>query len=1041
MAWKLALVVAFAVSNNAFAQTYAANFESSPPDATAEALGLPGLTFRGVPEASFVVYALPTQPEGSFFEKLTGKVLLSSPDGVLEVLFATPVTSFSMDYGVVGSPAPETPATAEGFDASGSSVGKGTASAAPVIVLGSVALSREGTVQLTSTRPFTRVRLTFGGPVGSGALAVDNLRASGSGDPTECSLVLTPSVRSLLSQVWQGQSIPLVVTARPPSEGPVGSVALQIEATSGGVTTLVSQPPAAVDSATNETTVRVATESWSGDVRLRVAAATPGCAFGPYSQAVTVRVVTAPASFVTFTPSVGWLVGIADANPAPPQTTLKIRNSGGTRGQISFNAGGGGFFSVSPTSLTLDPGQAGTITLTASASAVRTTGLSFGRLTSGEDGITVPVTLLVVAGSVAAGAKPNARVTVSSNRLVFTAPNGQTPASQTLAVSVTGLAQTETAIVLMSVGADGSWLVLPSGGFTVTGPGRVEGTFSVDRSRRGSKEAGFARRTLLKLAVVGGLPENFAFVEVLDVEPPAVQSDAGPGRATATGASFVIPTAVKAPGQFGAQFLSDGWLRNESALDVSADFYFTPDGADGLRDPAVKKATLLVPAGRTFRLSDLLDGVFKTTGSGQIEIRSKNVGLLSVRTTVESVTNGDPTSRYGTEIPTVARGAGIGLNKGELVLSGIHENETNRTNLILTETTGANATAQVTVYDENGSLVGTKEYPVQALSKFQVTRLVNDVAPGRTLAGGSATIVVTAGAGKVVALATVIDNRTNSFSVILGQRVRKPTTAGARDGLVTAPLTLVIPSAVRTTGAQNTRFTTSLSLVNGTASPANLKLTYIYTDLEDGQVKTVEKAVPLSGRGSLPQGLGADVLVNLFGVTNRSFGWIRVEGDVGKVVASAAISSQVDPEDPSKGLKTAQVQALLSDSPDILVKDFTEHQFAGAEKSDQKRTNLVLEEVAGLDGDVVVKLVTAAGDVLAEKSYPLTAGQYLQITDLFGSFDLGDGPYQNVQVVAQMKNGTGKVIAFASVIDNESKNPQIFLLKAAGPPDDSTIGF
>lgn len=1012
---------------------YSTNFEGFAEGTTEESLTVPGVVFAGLPPQSFQVFSIPAS-EQPVFTKLSNKTLLSSNTSMLDITFDGPVTSFAIDFGNVGGPAPELSLTLEGFDASSTSIVKSATTATPSTVQGGFVFSREATAQLSSNVGFRRVRLSFTAATTSTVL-VDNLRASGSG--SSCDVYPASSVSALVSQVAQGQAIPLAVTVRPAAAGPIPSINLQIQATNGGVPALISYSARSVDSTTNVLFVRVGSDAFVGDVRLQAQVATPGCLFGPLGEAASVRVVIPPVAFVSLTPAVSWLAGVADGG-APPSTSFEIKNVGGMRGTTTFSAAGG-FFTASPAAVDLDPGAKGTVTLTATVAAARTPGLTSGLLTatSGNDSITVPVSLLVVSGSAAPGARPNAKAVVSANRLVFSAPAGQNPAPQTLTLSVSGLSPSETAVIQATAGADSQWLVLPGTVAAITGTQQLNGQFRVDRARRATKDAVLARRTLVTLTVVGGAPGSATIVEVLDVEPPTVQTNAGGDRRNLTGQSFVVPTAVKAPGQFGASFLTDGWLRNESAFDVPADLYFAPDGRDGLLDATVRKASVTVPANRTIRLSDGLDSVFATTGSGQIEVKSPYPGLLSVRTKVESVTNGDPTSRYGTEIPTVARGSGIGLGQGELVVGGIFESPSNRTNLILTETSGAQTTVRVTVYDVDGSVVGSRNFDVPAFGKIQLGRIVTLVSPSRTVAGGSASVSAVSGAGRVVAVAIVIDNRSNSFSAILGQKVRATSARAAGKSLV-----MVIPSAVKTTGAFNTSFTTSLSMVNGTASPANLTLTYQYTDLDDGnQVKNVQKTLSIVPLGSLPQSVAGDVLSALFGVTNRSFGWIKVEGDISRIVASAAISSQVDPGNPALGLKTAQVQALLTDSPDVLAKDLDQHLFAGAEKSEQRRTNLVLEEVAGLGGDVDVWLASAAGDVLARKTYSLSPGQYLQITDVFGSFDLGNGPYQNVQILARMKGGSGKVVAFASVIDNESKNTQIFVLKAPGPPEDPTFGF
>jgi hypothetical protein len=119
-----------------------------------------------------------------------------------------------------------------------------------------------------------------------------------------------------------------------------------------------------------------------------------------------------------------------------------------------------------------------------------------------------------------------------------------------------------------------------------------------------------------------------------------------------------------------------------------------------------------------------------------------------------------------------------------------------------------------------------------------------------------------------------------------------------------------------------------------------------------------------------------------------------------------------------------------------------EHRFAGAEKSTQRRTNLALVEVSGLAATLLVRGYSPTGQLLASRSYPLAAGQYQSNTDIFGpdGLALGDGPFQNYELSAQVTSAQGRVLSHASVIDNVSRNPKIFILNDAGPPSDPYVG-
>jgi len=804
---------------------------------------------------------------------------------------------------------------------------------------------------------------------------------------------------------------------------------------------------------TTQTSSLVPTLASAADYTLFVRVrAVQECGASTVSAPISLTARGMSASFLLTNTGPAW---IARAGDAPPSAVVSFRNTGAVSGRLRFQ-GIGGFFDVSPPSLDVPAGATGSVTLTAKAAA--SPGASSGTLVAtftgraGDEQIATPVTLTVIPAD-AATDRTGTRARASAATIVFSAPAGQNPAAGSVTIRLDPIVGPGPVYLSASVNPGGSWLVLPSSlSAPITDSGPYDLTLSVDRSKRTGKDGPAPLRTLLQITPVGASPSDAAVIEVIDVETTTVQASGGAARvgvAPPGGTSFIVPTTVEATGAGGAVFSTDGWLRNEAASDVKADLFYAPQDKDGLADAGVLKATVTIPGGSTLRLSTLVSSVFQTSGTGQVEIRAPSPRGLSLRTVVESVTGGDPTTRYGTEIPTTAYGAGIGAGQGELVVPGIDDDASSRANLILAETTGAPAQVNVTINDSSGQQVAATADPITVppYGKAQINRLVDSLKKGQTLSGGWAGVSVASGAGKVVALATVIDNASTSFSAIQGRAPRANVPASGPRALLAVPSTLIVPSAARLPGAFNTQFITNLSMVNGTAATASLTLTYNYIDVDDGnKAKTVERPLTIRGRGALGKDFGTDVILNLFGVSNRSYGWIKVEGDVARVVAVSTVAAQVDPDDRSKGFKSAQVNGVLSDSPDVMGAADAEHRFAGTEKSIQRRTNLVLVETAAQPCSVTLRAYGPTGDKLAEKTVDIGANEYKQINDILGTggnaLALGDGPYQNVGVSAQVTApGSCRVIALATVNDNISRNPEIFVLTLPGPAPDSTIGF
>ncbi len=794
-----------------------------------------------------------------------------------------------------------------------------------------------------------------------------------------------------------------------------------------------------------------------GTLSVRVRAAQPCGTAGPASASLAV-VLTASGPNVLLSRSAPSLIA-AVGEPAP-SGTVGLRNTGLSAATLAVSVDGGSF-DVSPTSLDLAPGAETAVTFTARASSMTSPGARVATLvvTGGGPTLRTPLLLTVVPSPVPAGSRAGTRARPDVTTVAFAAPAGQNPEARRVTISVDPVVGPGPVYLAAAIAPGGSWLRLGdelSQPLTLSAPLTL--TLSVDRSARSGTDGPPTLRTLLTLTPVGANAEDAAVLEVLDAEPlPVVPGDGRgsvPRDATRearealavlpppTGSSFLVPAVVKASGANQSEFFSDGWLRNVTSTDVPVDLYFTPRDKNGLVPADVLKVTTTLPASRTMRVADLLGSLFKTSGSGQLEIRSQVPQALTLRTTVEAVTGGDATLRFGTEIPAVSYRSGAGAGDGELVLAGISDDPRNRCNLIVAETTGNAATFEVAVVTPAGETKGVARYEVLPYGQVQINGFVKAIVPGLDLAGGWASVRVVAGSGRVLPIATRIDNGSNSFSAIRGSRVTSASARAPESGSASAPADYIVPAMVSARGANDTRFVTSLSMVNGTAREIGLELTYRYDDLDTGETRTATATVRIPPRGALPKSLGDDVLSSLFGVTGQSRGWVKVRGDVGAVIAVAAISTPVDPFDPSRGLKTAQVNGLLSTAPAMLSSGVTEHRFAGMEKSIAKRTNLVLVETAGQSAQLTLRATSAAGQVLKEMTANVGPNQYFQINDLFGpsGLALGDGPFTDVELSARVTSGDGRVVGLVTVNDNLSKNPSIFILEDAGPPAPS-IGF
>ena len=714
---------------------------------------------------------------------------------------------------------------------------------------------------------------------------------------------------------------------------------------------------------------------------------------------------------------------------------------------MSLSTGSGTqFFAADPSVFSLAPGETRQVTVIWLQPFLETPGLYSGALGAqwATGSLSTPVSLSVLSAPPVPPA--NVTLTTSSQSVAFEMPAGQTPAPQTITATVTP-APGATNIWYLSRDSVPGWLSVvgscsesPTACAALQFPpnGTITLTLTVDRSRRAPSDTPPLVTGLLGLSVLSASPAAIVTVGITDNEPLGSKSDPlqsvrnpGPGiNATKpAGGSFVVPTVTLGKGLFDATFTSNGWVKNVSSASAPLKIYFIPEGKNGTTDPGTLSVETTVKAGTAIALTDVLATYFGlASGNGRLEIRSSVPQALSVRSYVEAVTGNDPAKRFGVEIPISAWGAGTALGQGPLVIPAIAENANSRANLILTETSGDQATVEITLYDAVGTVVGT--LPGQVVlpySKIQIQRIVEMVKPGTTLEVGSISVRVSAGSGRVIALATVVDNRSNSFSAIEGRAVNIPG----------APASYVIPAAARLIGAYDTYFRTNLNLSNGTSEPATVKLTFRYVDQDEADlVRTVTKSVTLPGHASLAAALATDAIKNLFEITHRVYGWISIEGDAPKIVAAASNSALVDPNDATKGEKASQVPPVPINSQQVVGMANGGVRFPGTEKSVEKRTNAMFVEVTGKPVNVRLTATDAGGSVLATKNLTVAANQYLQLTDVFGpqGFNLGAGPFFQIELSAQVLSGEGKIISFVTVIDNKARSPQLYLLLPPGPP-------
>lgn len=791
-------------------------------------------------------------------------------------------------------------------------------------------------------------------------------------------------------------------------------------------------------------------------------------------------------------PAVFAVVGTApimtvDKNATPPATVeVVIRNIGSAAGNLSLSSDGT-LFSPSPASFSnVSPGQDVRVRINFGSLVTGSAGLKTGNLigswvANGQTrSLSTPVSLTVLEGS-STDSKGSRLQFAGTNEFYFRHTGEGNPPSQQVTIVNTGSKPVRLA---SQIGPGGSWLSVTGDFANVLQPGaRRTFTLAINRAKRTADDGRPPLVTGLVIVNVDGNPEDSAYGQVIDEEPADPVPGSGRTLLTTSQYSLIVGSVVSATGANDTKFLSDGWIRNQGATEVSAELFCTPNGVDGLTGSSVLKNTVKLGPYTTYRLANLVNGLFKADEvSGQIEIRSSQLSQLSVRTTADAITTKENViARYGAEIPIVVSGQGVRkpttparkTAKGVLasgdafaVLLGLRDPEAGfRSNLIFAETTGKQARVTAKLYNKDGVLVGQKSVDVGPYSKSQVN--YNDTSlfpPGVRFDGGTVEVYPESGNGAVAVFATVIDNKSSSYST-RGGEIFRTSDVGAvisKADWKAAGEAAFLPAAVRSIAANNSYYTTRLAIANLGRTAQQMTLTYIADKRYGGG--TVVKQVPVPARAEGPKAVVyGDVLFDLFNISEDSAGMIKFEGNLAPISIGSETTTPIDPLDPGKGRSLSAVNPAPGKPEEqeygVWTKSASEVVGTAASGASQSivthpaieegfafRTNLIMAELAGETAQVRVRIAKSgsAGAALGEKTYSLDKNERLQINRVVRdvlAVDSSSAEFKDIEIQIEAVGGNGRVLSLVTKIDNNpaSKRADIFTL--GGAIAGSPIGF
>ncbi|HEX3583655.1 MAG TPA: hypothetical protein VH087_17945 [Thermoanaerobaculia bacterium] len=478
------------------------------------------------------------------------------------------------------------------------------------------------------------------------------------------------------------------------------------------------------------------------------------------------------------------------------------------------------------------------------------------------------------------------------------------------------------------------------------------------------------------------------------------------GNTAPTPDTLIIPAVGHAAGVGDSLFESDIRVANTSAQVMKYEVDFTPTATDGTVNGS--STTIQIDPGATLALDDILASFFgstSTTAIGTLQLRpltstTSNAAFTNLGQTLTTVAssrtyNFTANGTFGQFIPAIPFSQFIGNTSGVLSLQQIAQSAAYRTNFGLVEGAGEPADVVLTVLDNSGNVLGRINQSLLPGEHVQLNSLL--AANNISLTDGRVEVAVTSPTGKVSAYASTIDNQTNDPLMV--SPVLEPSQAATR---------FVLPGV----GDFNSGFAhwkSDIRIFDSGSSDTPITMSYyaqgkadqpitINSSVKAGQVLALDNFIATqmaqagtNTAGSLVVSTPSNASLVVTGRTYTDTG----SGTYGQFIPA------VTPAD-SVGLNERSLQILQ------------------LEQSSRMRTNIGVVETSGNPVTVQISVILPDSRVTPIVNLPLAANEFVQIS--LGSFGYTD-PIYNARAVVKVIDGTGRVTAYGSVIDQITQDP------------------
>ncbi|MEA2162345.1 MAG: hypothetical protein QOK37_472 [Thermoanaerobaculia bacterium] len=477
--------------------------------------------------------------------------------------------------------------------------------------------------------------------------------------------------------------------------------------------------------------------------------------------------------------------------------------------------------------------------------------------------------------------------------------------------------------------------------------------------------------------------------------------------------ALIIPSVGHLDG-INSQWRSDVRITNTAAQKINYLLRFTPAGGDTTQ---IKQTQISIAAGDTTALDDIVknwygvgalgdaaNGVLEvrplnTSGKGAPNAEDVNVSLVTVASS--RTFNQSAGGTLGQYIPAIPFANFIGKVSGDartgiLSMQQIAQSSAYRTNLGIVEASGKPASVLVSVFDAAGKNLLDLPLDLKAGEQQQLNAFL--ASKNITLADGRIEVKVTGGEGKIIAYASVVDNKTTDPLLVTGTPLAQ-----------TPARTWVLPGVADITSSF-ANWRTDLRVFNAGTDPQYVTMT-LYPQTGSASSDPISRSVSINP-GEIT--ILDNVLASRFGVTNFG-GALHVDTltDTNLVVTGRTYN-QID-----GGGTYGQFIGAITPA-DAVGKGGRTLNVLQVEDSTRYRTNLGIAEVSGKPATVEVSVLLPDAKVAPKLQIPLAANEYRQFRVLQ---QLGVGTAYNARITIRVIDGDGRITAYGSVVDMQTQDP------------------